>query len=94
MAYGRPSKFTKKVVKPLDSELLRGLSLHYVGRFAVTERKLKDYLNRKIRERGWEGGVAPPSELVSDLARDMVRIGVINDSSVANMVVGQAVRPA
>ncbi len=92
MAYGRPSKFTKKVVKPLDSELLRGLSLHYVGRFAVTERKLKDYLNRKIRERGWEGGVAPPSELVSDLARDMVRIGVINDSSVANMVVGQAHR--
>ncbi len=92
MAYGRPSKFTKKVLKPLNSELLRAIALYYVGRFAVTEKKLVEYLNRKIRERGWENGAAVPSELVRNLASDMVRIGVVNDTSVATMVVGQAHR--
>ncbi len=92
MAYGRPAKFTKKAIKPLNSERLRDLALHYVGRFAVTERKLVDYLNRKLRERGWEEGTAPPAGFVADIARDMVRLGVVNDSSVATMVVGQAHR--
>jgi len=39
--------------KALDEEKLQQLALHYVGRFATTKRKLADYLNRKLRERGW-----------------------------------------
>lgn len=92
MAFSRPPKFSKKTPKPLNSERLRELALYYVGRFAVTERKLAEYLIRKIRERGWEEGAQPVASLVTDLAEEMSRIGVVNDSSVATMVVGQAHR--
>lgn len=40
---------------PLDAAALDRLALHYVGRFATSRGKLVAYLNRKVRERGWEG---------------------------------------
>ena len=40
---------------PLDSESLQRLALFYVGRYATTGAKLRSYLVRKVRERGWEG---------------------------------------
>ncbi|HEX8534092.1 MAG TPA: regulatory protein RecX [Allosphingosinicella sp.] len=40
---------------PLDSEGLQRLALFYVGRYATTGAKLRSYLTRKVRERGWEG---------------------------------------
>ncbi|WP_164118331.1 RecX family transcriptional regulator [Sphingorhabdus sp. Alg239-R122] len=44
----------KKPPKPLNERLLRDLALHYVGRYATSAHKLKLYLARKLRERGWE----------------------------------------
>ena len=40
---------------PLDAPALDRLALRYVERFATTRKRLADYLNRKIRERGWAG---------------------------------------
>jgi regulatory protein len=45
----------RKPPPPLNDERLRGLALHYVGKYATTKGKLATYLTRKIRERGWEG---------------------------------------
>ena len=55
--------------KPLNEERLHELALFYVGRFATTRAKLTAYLNRKLRERGWEGDAPPEVErLVERLA--------------------------
>ena len=45
----------KKPAPPLNDERLRQLALHYVGKYATTQAKLGTYLNRKVRERGWDG---------------------------------------
>ena len=45
----------RKPPKPLTETKMRDLALHYVGRYATTAHKLKMYLGRKLRERGWEG---------------------------------------
>lgn len=40
---------------PLTAQTLGELALAYVGRFATTRARLRSYLARKIRERGWDG---------------------------------------
>ena len=45
----------KRAPPPLDARRLNDLALHYVARFATSETKLEAYLQRKLRERGWEG---------------------------------------
>lgn len=53
------------------------LALFYVGKFATTRAKLTTYLNRKLRERGWEGDERPDVErLVERLAAS----GLIDDA--------------
>jgi len=53
------------------------LALFYVGKFATTRAKLATYLNRKLRERGWDGDAAPDVErLVERLAAS----GLIDDA--------------
>jgi regulatory protein len=55
--------------KPLNEEKLHELALFYLGKFATTRAKLANYLNRKVRERGWEGNRSPDIErLVERLA--------------------------
>ena len=44
---------------PLDEKRLNELALRYVGRFATTRAKLRSYLARKLRERGWDGEREP-----------------------------------
>ena len=51
---------------PLSSEKLHELALAYVGRFATTRAKLRTYLSRKVRERGWDGGPAPDFEAIAE----------------------------
>ena len=56
------------------------LALFYVGKFATTRAKLASYLNRKLRERGWEGDDHPNVErLVERLAAS----GLVDDASYA-----------
>ena len=54
-----PAKGLPDQRKPLNEERLHELALFYVGKFATTRSKLKGYLNRKLRERGWEGDSPP-----------------------------------
>ena len=51
---------------PLTPEKLHELALAYVGRFATTRSKLRSYLGRKVRERGWEGSPAPDFEAIAE----------------------------
>ena len=51
----------RKERPPLDHHRLEELALRYVERFATTRAKLRDYLRRKLRERGWKGMPSPIS---------------------------------
>lgn len=69
-----------KAPKPLNSVKFRDLALHYVGRYATSRKKLSDYLNRKLRERGWDG--ERPAD-IDALIADFVRLGYIDDAAYA-----------
>ena len=76
MAHSRP----RRAPKPLNEEALHELALRYVGRFATTRAKLRAYLQRKLRERGWEGtNSADPEGLVQRFAD----LGYVDDSGYA-----------
>ncbi len=64
---------------PLDAEALERLALFYVGRYATTGAKLKSYLARKVRERGWEGRTPDLESLVERFKT----LGYINDGAFA-----------
>ncbi|UIJ44464.1 RecX family transcriptional regulator [Sphingomonas cannabina] len=64
----------------LDPSGLERLALRYVERFATTETKLRRYLDRKIRERGWDGP-APPDPAA--IARRMTTLGYVDDAAFA-----------
>lgn len=68
----RPSRQT---ASPLDRSGLERLALRYVERFATTRGRLIDYLDRKIRARGWEGEPADPAAI----AERMADLGYIDD---------------
>lgn len=63
--------------KPLNEEKLHELALFYVGRFATTRAKLSNYLNRKVRERGWEGD--RPEE-IERLVERLASSGLVDDA--------------
>jgi regulatory protein len=69
----------KKPRPPLDRESLERLALYYVGRFATSRAKLGAYLERKVRERGWEG--AGPD--IEGLAERLSALGYIDDTAFA-----------
>jgi regulatory protein len=68
--------------RPLDSEKLKALALHYAARYATTSSKLADYLRRKLRVRPWEGDAAPD---VEGLVARLVALGYVNDAGWAAM---------
>jgi len=70
---------------PLESETLERLALHYVGRYATTRAKLRTYLDRKIRERGWAEG--KPASLDALVERISV-LGYIDDRAFAESKAG------
>jgi regulatory protein len=62
--------------KPLDAAALERLALRYVERYATTRARLRQYLARKLRERGWEGPEAPP---VDSLAERLAELRYVDD---------------
>ena len=76
MAGRRP----RKPRPPLDAERLNALMLAYVARFATSRAKLKTYLARKLRERGWTGPGEPPTE---ELVAKAARVGFVDDAAFA-----------
>ncbi|MEO8176890.1 MAG: RecX family transcriptional regulator [Sphingomicrobium sp.] len=65
---------------PLNRDTLNELALFYVGRFATTRAKLKSYLMRKLRERGWDG--AAEADLDS-IAERFAAQGYVDDAAFA-----------
>jgi regulatory protein len=75
---------------PLDERSLGELALTYVGRFSTTRAKLRSYLARKVRERGWSGEREP--ELAA-LAERFAAQGYSDDAGFAlNQAQGLAAR--
>ena len=72
-------------VKPLDPDGLWRLALFYVGRYATTEAKLRDYLSRKVRERGWATEKAPDFRAIAERCSEL---GYVDDRSYAESKVG------
>ena len=64
----------------LDQAGLQELALRYVGKYATTRAKLRAYLARKIRERGWEGEREADLERLADR---FAELGYIDDASYA-----------
>jgi regulatory protein len=65
---------------PLDGKSLHQLALRYVGRFATTRAKLRSYLIRKVRERGWAEAGAPDLEQLAD---HFAQLGYVDDAGYA-----------
>jgi regulatory protein len=69
--------------KPLDAAALERLALRYVERFATTRGRLTDYLNRKIRERGWADETGSAAADPAELAQTMAELGYVDDRAFA-----------
>jgi regulatory protein len=70
----------RRPLVPLDGKSLHQLALRYVGRFATTRAKLRAYLARKVRERGWDEGTEPDLEA---LAERFAALGYVDDAGYA-----------
>ncbi len=70
------------VVRPLDAAKLRDLALHYVARYATSAAKLSRYLQRKVRERGWDGNDPPD---IAGIVAGMVEAQYLDDDQFAEM---------
>lgn len=70
----------KRIRPPLDEERLKELALRYVGRFATSRARLRAYLTRKIRERGWAGPKEPDIAGVTERFADS---GYVDDAAFA-----------
>lgn len=75
----KPSR-RRTALPPLDEGRLNELALRYVGRFATTRAKLRFYLARKLRERGWDGPREPNPEAIADR---FAAQGYVDDASYA-----------
>lgn len=70
----------RKARPPLNVVKLEEMALNYVGRFATSRAKLRTYLQRKLRELGWDGDAEPPIEALAD---KFVRLGYVDDRAFA-----------
>jgi regulatory protein len=70
----------RRALPPLDENKLNELALRYVGRFSTTRAKLRSYLARKIRERGWGGAREPDLVRIADRFGEQ---GYVDDAAYA-----------
>jgi regulatory protein len=70
----------RRASPPLDESKLNELALRYVGRFATTRAKLRSYLARKVRERGWDGAREPDLVRIADRFAEQ---GYVDDAAYA-----------
>ena len=70
----------RRLPQPLNEPALRELALRYAGKYATTRAKLRGYLARKVRERGWNGEKEPDFEA---LANRFAELGYVDDASYA-----------
>lgn len=73
-------KRNRAAPRPLDADGLERLALFYAGRYAVTRARLRVYLDRKLRERGWAEEREPP---VERLVERFAALGYVDDRAFA-----------
>jgi regulatory protein len=78
----RSQKPARRVAPPLDEAGLRNLALAYAARFATTRLRLARYLQRKLKERGWDG--AQPADIAGLIDR-LAGLGYVDDAAFAAM---------
>jgi regulatory protein len=66
--------------RPLNEDKLQELALRHVGRFATTRAKLRSYLQRKLRERGWDGDRPPDADAIVER---FAALGYVDDAGYA-----------
>lgn len=81
--HGKDRARERPAPKPLDAAALEQMALRYVERFATTRGRLSDYLMRKIRERGWDGGTGAALAEPGELAQRMADLGYVDDRAFA-----------
>lgn len=54
--------------------------MRYVGRYSTSRAKLRAYLSRKVRERGWDGSGEPP---IGQIADRFAGLGYVDDAAFA-----------
>lgn len=67
---------------PIDGARLEEMAIAYVGRYASTRTRLRRYLDRKLRERGWAGEAPPPIEAIVERCASL---GYVDDAAYAAM---------
>ena len=65
---------------PLDRRHLEELALRYVGRFATSRKRLASYLQRKVKERGWQGDEEAP---IGGIVERLASLGYVDDAAFA-----------
>lgn len=75
-----PRKPVRRPPVPLDPRSLRDLALHYAARFATTRAKLANYLDRKLKTRGWVGAEPPDLRALAD---EFAESGYVDDAAFA-----------
>jgi Uncharacterized protein conserved in bacteria len=75
--------------QPLTATRLEELALAYVARFATTQARLRSYLQRKVRERGWADDGEP---LLEALVSKHAQAGYVDDQAWARMKTGSMLR--
>jgi regulatory protein len=84
----RPAK-ERRAPPPLTPVRLEELALSYVARFATSAAKVEHYLQRKLRERGWDSErPADPKAIVERF----VELGYIDDEAWARAKGGSLLR--
>ncbi len=71
----------EKPLRPLNALKLREMALRYVGRYATSQARLNEYLQRKVKERGWHDAENGPH--IDALTDDFVRLGFVDDVAFA-----------
>jgi regulatory protein len=82
MAYSSHQNRERRIVSPLNSNTLRTLALSYAGKYATTQAGLARYLERKLRERGWDDTV--PADIKA-LVSQFAELNYVDDENYARI---------
>ncbi len=72
----KPRVYTAKEPRPIDAAQLQDLAIGYAARYATTAARLRQYLQRKLRDRVWTPADAPDIE---GLVERITALGYVND---------------
>lgn len=72
---------------PLDSAAIERLAIGYAGRYATSRAKLRDYLKRKLGERGWADGdgatLSAAAAVIDTIVERFAELGYVDDRALA-----------